>query len=40
MVVFGIYTGVFIVLLRRMIQRENFGTGTLPKLAPGKVVAL
>ena len=34
MVVFGIYTGVFIFLLRRMIQREDFGTGPLPDLAP------
>jgi membrane protein implicated in regulation of membrane protease activity len=34
MVVFGIYTGVFITLLRRMIQREDFGTGPLPDLAP------
>jgi hypothetical protein len=33
-VVFGIYTVVFIVLLRRMIQREDFGTGPLPDLAP------
>jgi membrane protein implicated in regulation of membrane protease activity len=33
MVVFGLYTGVFIVLLRRMIQREDFGTGLLPDLA-------
>lgn len=32
-VVFGIYTGVFIVLLRRMIQREDFGTGPLPDVA-------
>ncbi|ORV71912.1 hypothetical protein AWC07_04405 [Mycobacterium gastri] len=40
MVVFGIYTGVFIVLLRRMIQREDFGAGPLPELAPGKVAAL
>ncbi|ORB45923.1 hypothetical protein [Mycobacterium persicum] len=39
MVVFGIYTGVFIVLLRRMIQREDFGTGALPALAAGKVAA-
>jgi membrane protein implicated in regulation of membrane protease activity len=30
MVVFGIYTGVFIFLLRRMIQREDFGIGPLP----------
>lgn len=34
MVVFGIYTGVFIFLLRQMIQREDFGTGPLPDLAP------
>ena len=33
MVVFGIYTGVFLFLLRRMIQREDFGTGPLPDLA-------
>jgi len=32
MVVFGIYTGVFIFLLRRMIQREDLGTGLLPDL--------
>lgn len=30
-VVFGIYTGVFILMLRRMIQREDFGTGPLPE---------
>ncbi len=30
MVVFGIYTGVFITLLRNMIRREDFGTGPLP----------
>ena len=36
MVVFGLYTGVFIFLLRRMIQREGFGTGPLPDLAPTK----
>lgn len=34
MVVFGLYTGVFIMLLRKMIQREDFGTGPLPDLAP------
>jgi hypothetical protein len=34
MVVFGIYTGVFINLLRNMILREDFGTGVLPPLAP------
>ncbi len=33
MVVFGIYTGVFIFLLRKMIRREDFGTGPLPELA-------
>ncbi|ULE31678.1 hypothetical protein [Mycobacterium sp. IDR2000157661] len=30
MVVFLTYTAVFIVLLRRMIEREDFGTGPLP----------
>lgn len=33
MVVFGIYTGVFIQLLRKMILREDFETGVLPELA-------
>jgi hypothetical protein len=33
-VVFGLYTGVFITLLRKMIQREDFGTGPLPDVAP------
>jgi hypothetical protein len=28
--VFMIYTGVFITLLRRMIQREDFGSGLMP----------
>jgi hypothetical protein len=32
MVVFGIYTGVFLTLLMQMIQREDFGTGPLPDL--------
>jgi hypothetical protein len=32
--VFGMYTGVFITLLRRMILREDFATGVLPDLAP------
>ncbi len=32
MVVFGVYTGVFIFLLRRLIQREDFGTG--PSVRP------
>jgi hypothetical protein len=41
-VVFGIYTGAFLTLLRRMIQREDFGTGALPELAgpgPGRAAA-
>ncbi|MGB8366169.1 MAG: hypothetical protein ACLQUZ_15055 [Rhizomicrobium sp.] len=32
MVVFGIYTGAFITLLRNMIIREDFGTGVMPDL--------
>jgi hypothetical protein len=32
-VVFGIYTFAFIILLRRVIQREDFGTGPLPDLS-------
>ena len=32
MVVFVTYTFAFIVLLRRMIEREDFGTGPLPEL--------
>jgi len=32
MVVFGVYTGAFIMLLRTMIQREDFGDGPLPDL--------
>lgn len=32
MVVFVLYTGVFIVLLRKMIQREDFRAGPLPAL--------
>jgi hypothetical protein len=39
MVVFVFYTGVFITLLRKMIAREDFGTGPLPTLAPRKVPA-
>lgn len=34
-VVFGLYTGIFIFLLRQMIQREDFGTGPLPGLTVG-----
>ena len=33
--VFATYTGVFITLLRRMILREDFGTGPLPELPTG-----
>ena len=33
MVVFVSYTCIFIVLLRKMIEREDFGTGPLPDLA-------
>jgi len=32
MVVFGAYTGAFISLIRKMILREDFGTGPLPDL--------
>ena len=39
MVVFGIYTVVFIVLLRKMILREDFGTGPLPELSTNEVAA-
>jgi hypothetical protein len=38
MVVFGVYTGAFITLLRRLIEREDFGTGLLPDVAPGKAL--
>ena len=34
MVVFVTYTACFIVLLRKMIVREDFGTGPLPDLPP------
>jgi len=40
MVVFGIYTGVFIMLLRKMIEREDFGTGPLPGPLPGPLQEL
>ena len=36
MVVFVVYTGVFIYLLRSMILREDFGSGPLPDLAPNE----
>jgi len=34
-VVFGIYTGVFIFLLRDLIQRDDLGTGPVPARAAG-----
>lgn len=34
MVVFILYTAAFIMLLRKMIEREDFGTGVLPDLPP------
>jgi hypothetical protein len=33
--VFGIYTGVFIYLLRNLIVRDDLGHGPLPALSPG-----
>lgn len=39
MVVFGCYHVTFIVMLFRMIQRENFGAGPLPELNREKVAA-
>ncbi|HWP65957.1 MAG TPA: hypothetical protein VNO26_08605 [Candidatus Limnocylindria bacterium] len=36
MAVFVTYTTVFLTLLRRMIEREDFGTGPLPALATGR----
>ncbi|WSG63101.1 hypothetical protein OHB12_05370 [Nocardia sp. NBC_01730] len=36
MAVFGIYTAACITLLRKMILREDFGTGPLPDLPPSK----
>jgi len=39
MVVFVTYTCVFIVLLRKMIEREDFGTGPLPELSSKRVGA-
>jgi membrane protein implicated in regulation of membrane protease activity len=35
-VVFGLYTGVFIYLLRNLIEREDFGTGPLSDLRSKK----
>ena len=32
MVMFAVYTGAFLMLLRNMIRREDFGTGPLPDL--------
>jgi hypothetical protein len=37
--VFATYTGVFITLLRRMILREDFGTGPLPELSTDDAAA-
>jgi hypothetical protein len=34
--VFGFYTGAFIMLLRNLILREDFGTGPLPDLPSSK----
>ncbi|CQD16503.1 hypothetical protein BN970_03512 [Mycolicibacterium conceptionense] len=34
MVVFGIYTTAFVMLLRKLIEREDFGTGPLPVQLP------
>jgi hypothetical protein len=39
MVVFVIYTAVFITLIRKMIVREDFGTGPLPDLEPEAAAA-
>ena len=39
MVVFGIYQVTFIVMLFRMIRREDFGDGPLPDRAQQKAVA-
>ena len=33
-VVFGMYTGVFIYLLRNLIQRDDLGDGPVPALDP------
>ena len=38
MFVFVTYTAVFLTLLRRLILREDFGTGPLPDLAPSAEV--
>ena len=37
--VFVTYTTVFLTLLRRMIQREDFGTGLLPDLSTARASA-
>ena len=36
--VFVTYTIVFLTLLRRMILREDFGTGPLPDLSTGRAL--
>jgi hypothetical protein len=33
-VVFGLYTGAFIYLLRNLIERDDFGSGPLPEAPP------
>jgi hypothetical protein len=38
MVVFGVYQVTFIVMLYRMIRREDFGTGPLPGLTPKRLL--
>ena len=40
MVVFGVYTGAFLMLLRNLIRREDFGTGPLPELPRKPALAL
>jgi hypothetical protein len=35
-VVFALYTGAFLMLLRNMILREDFGTGPMPDLPPAE----
>jgi hypothetical protein len=37
--VFTTYTIVFLSLLRRVVLREDFGTGPLPDLSPARTVA-
>ena len=39
-VVFGVYTGAFIVLLRQMIRREDFGAAGVARPGAGRVTGL